>query len=60
MDTNTMSTLIADLQTVFTQVITNLGTIVNTIVGNPWLLLTSAMMFAGAMFGFLHRLLRSY
>lgn len=58
--TMTMAELITSLQAVFTQVISNLGTIVGTITGSPWLLLTSGLMFAGAMFGFLRRLLRSY
>lgn len=56
----TMAELITSLQAVFTQVVTNIGTIVTTITSNPWLLLTSGLMFAGAMFGFLRRLLRSY
>lgn len=60
MNENTMSTLIADLQLLFTQVMTNIATIATTITGSPLLLLTVAMMFAGVMFGFFRRLISSY
>lgn len=56
----TMSALIADLQLLFTQVMTNLATIATTIVGSPLLLLTVAMMFTGVMFAFFKRLISSY
>lgn len=57
----TMATLISDsLQPLFTQVITNIGTIVQTIVGSPFLMLTVAMMFTGVMFKFLRKLLGAY
>lgn len=56
----TMSGLIADLQLLFTQVMTNLATIATTITGSPLLLLTVAMMFSGVMFGFFRRLISSY
>lgn len=56
----TMAALIADLQLLFTQVMTNLATIATTIVGSPLLLLTVAMMFTGVMFAFFKRLISSY
>lgn len=59
-NTVTMSSLIADLQLLFTQVMTNLTTIASTVVGSPLLLLTVAMMFAGVMFSFFRRLISAY
>lgn len=57
----TMATLISDyLQPLFTQVITNIGTIVTTVTGSPFLMLTVAMMFTGVMFKFLRKLLGAY
>lgn len=57
----TMATLISDsLQPLFTQVLTNISSIVTTITGSPFLMLTVAMMFTGVMFKFLRKLLGAY
>lgn len=52
-----MSTLLADLASVATAVITQVGTICTTIVGQPLLLLTVGFLFLGGAIGIFGRLL---
>lgn len=52
-----MSTLITDLAAVATAVITQVGTICSTIVGQPLLLLTVGFLFIGGAVGIFGRLL---
>ena len=55
--TMTMATLLADLGTVGTKVITYVGTICETIVSQPLLLLTVGFLFVGGCVGIFGRLL---
>lgn len=57
MEGNTMSTLLTDLGTVATSVLDAVGDVVGTITGNPYLLLTTGVLFLGAAIGILGRLL---
>lgn len=52
-----MSSLLTDLGTVVTQVLTWVGNVVNTIVDNPYLLLTTGVLMLGAAVGIMGRLL---
>lgn len=52
-----MSTLLTDLAAVATAVITQVGTICSTIVGQPLLLLTVGFLFIGGAVGIFGRLL---
>lgn len=52
-----MSALITDLAAVATAVITQVGTICTTIVGQPLLLLTVGFLFIGGAVGIFGRLL---
>ena len=52
-----MSTLLTDLGTVATAVITQVGTICTTIVGQPLLLLTVGFLFLGGAIAIFGRLL---
>nr|DAH81993.1 MAG TPA: hypothetical protein [Inoviridae sp.] len=52
-----MSTLLTDLAAVATAVITQVGTICTTIVGQPLLLLTVGFLFIGGAVGIFGRLL---
>lgn len=55
--TNTMASLLADLGTVATNVITFVGDVCETIVGQPLLLLTVGFLFIGGVVGIFGRLL---
>lgn len=52
-----METLLADLGSVVTQTLTWVGDAVDTIVGNPFLLLTTGVLMLGAAIGIIGRLL---
>ena len=52
-----MATLLADLSTVVTSVFEWVGTAVETIVSNPFLLLTTGFLVIGGAVGILGRLL---
>lgn len=52
-----MSTLLSDLASVATSVISQIGTICTTIVGQPLLLLTVGFLFLGGAVGIFGRLL---
>lgn len=52
-----METLITSLQAMFTQTITNIGTIATTIIGSPLLLLGAAFLFTGVMFKYFKKIL---
>lgn len=52
-----MSGLLKDLGLVVTQVMTNIGTIADKIVGTPLLLLTTGFLFIGGCIGIFGRLL---
>lgn len=56
-DPNTMATLLADLGTVATQVLTMVGNIANKIVDTPLLLMTTGFLFIGGCIGIFSRLL---
>lgn len=56
-DPNTMSTLLSDLGTVATQVLSTVGTIANKIVDTPLLLMTVGFLFIGGCIGIFGRLL---
>lgn len=59
--TVTMATIISDsVQPVFTFLITSIGTIVQTIVGSPFLMLTTGIMVAFVAFKGLRAILRAY
>lgn len=55
--TDAMSTLITDLSTVVTGVLGWVGDAVDTIVGEPYLLLTTGVLMLGAAIGIIGRLL---
>ena len=57
MEGNTMATLLADLGTVATNVITFVGNVCTTIVDQPLLLLTVGFLFIGGVVGIFGRLL---
>lgn len=57
MEEITMSTLITDLTTVASAVITQVGNIADTITGEPLLLLTVGFLFIGGCIGIFGRLL---
>lgn len=52
-----MDALLGDLGTVATNVLNAVGDVVDTIIGNPYLLLTTGVLFLGAAIGILGRLL---
>lgn len=52
-----MSSLLTDLTTVATQVLTYVGNVCTTIVGQPLLLLTVGFLFIGGVIGIFGRLL---
>lgn len=52
-----MSSLLTDLGTVVTQMLSWVGDVVTTIVSNPYLLLTTGVLVLGAAVGILGRLL---
>lgn len=56
-DTPTMSSLLTDLGTVVTQVMTWVGNIASTIVSTPLLLLTTGFLVLGGAIGIFGRLL---
>lgn len=55
--TATMATLLTDLGTVATEVLTFVGTVCTTITGQPLLLLTVGFLFIGGVIGIFGRLL---
>lgn len=55
--TNTMATLLGDLGTVGTNVLTFAGNVAETIVAQPLLLLTVGFLFIGGVVGIFGRLL---
>ena len=55
--TDTMSSLLTDLGTVVTQVMTWVGNVASTIVGTPLLLLTTGFLVLGGAIGIFGRLL---
>lgn len=57
METATMSSLLTDLGTVVTQVMTWVGTIATTIVSTPILLVTTGFLVLGGAIGIFGRLL---
>lgn len=57
MEGSTMSTLLGDLGTVATEVLSIVGEVVTTITGNPFLLLTTGVLILGAAVGIMGRLL---
>lgn len=57
MEEITMSSLLTDLSTVGSQVITQVGTIATTITSTPLLLLTVGFLFIGGCIGIFGRLL---
>lgn len=57
MEEITMSSLLTDLSTVATQVITQVGTIATTITSTPLLLLTVGFLFIGGCVGIFGRVL---
>lgn len=52
-----MADLLTQLGNMFTTVMTNIGTVAETVVDTPLLLVGCAMMFTGACIGFFRRLL---
>lgn len=54
-----MSGLLGMFTSVFTWFITQIGTLVTTVVGNPLLLLMTAVLMVGAAVGMFVRLLKS-
>lgn len=52
-----MSSLLTELGEVVTQELTWVGNVVNTITGNPYLLLTTGILVLGAAVGIVGRLL---
>lgn len=57
MEPTAMGSLITSLQAMFTQTITNIGTIATTIIGSPLLLLGAAFLFTGVMFKYFKKIL---
>lgn len=55
--TETMSSLLTDLGTVVTQVLTWVGNVASTIVGTPLLLMTTGFLVLGGAIGIFGRLL---
>lgn len=55
--THTMASLIGDLSTVGSSVLTNVDSVANTIMGNSLLLFTTGFLFIGGCVGILGRLL---
>ena len=55
--TNTMDSLLTDLGTVATNVLSTVGDVATTIVSEPLLLLTTGVLFLGAAVGILGRML---
>lgn len=56
-DPNTMATLLSDLGTVATQVLSTVATIADKIVDTPLLLMTTGFLFIGGCIGIFGRLL---
>lgn len=56
-DSSTMSSLLTDLGTVVTQVLTWVGNVGSTIVNTPILLMTTGVLMLGAAIGIFGRLL---
>lgn len=57
MDPTPMQTLISDLATIITAIMTHVSTVASTIVGTPLLLLTTGFLFLGGAIGIFGRLL---
>lgn len=57
METTAMGSLLAQLVTVFTQVMTAVAEVCTTIVDEPLLLMTVGFLFAGGVIGIFGRLL---
>lgn len=57
MEGSTMATLLGDLGTVATEVLSIVGEVVTTITGSPFLLLTTGVLILGAAVGIMGRLL---
>lgn len=57
MEGATMSSLLTDLTTVGTQVLSTVGDVADTIVSNPLMLLTVGFLFIGGCIGIFGRLL---
>jgi hypothetical protein len=57
MDPSPMASLISDLGTIVTAIMTHVGTVASTIVGTPLLLLTTGFLFLGGAIGIFGRLL---
>lgn len=57
MEANTMASLLSDLGTVVTQVMTWVGTVATTIVSTPILLVTTGFLVLGGAIGIFGRLL---
>lgn len=57
MEGSTMSTLLGDLGSVATEVLSIISEVVNTITGSPFLLLTTGVLILGAAVGIMGRLL---
>lgn len=55
--TSTMASLIADFATIATSIFDQVGTICDTIVGNPLLLFTTGFLFLGGCVGIFGRLI---
>lgn len=55
--TTTMASLLGDLGTVATEVLSIVGEVVTTITGSPFLLLTTGVLILGAAVGIMGRLL---
>lgn len=55
--TNTMTTLLTDLGTVATKVLSSVADVCGTIVGEPLLLMTTGFLFIGGVVGIFGRLL---
>lgn len=58
-ETTGMGTLLGMFTSVFTWFITQIGTLVSTVVDNPLLLLMTAVLMVGAAVGMFVRLLKS-
>lgn len=58
MEVVTLSSILTDIGSVFTQIISWVGTVTTTIVSSPLLLIGVSIPIAGAGIGFFKRLLR--
>lgn len=55
----TMASLLSTFTEVFTWFMTQIGTLVNTVIDNPLLMLMTAVLMVGAAIGIFTRLLKS-